>query len=202
MIDNTWEIYKIDIPDGELYYIPNYIPELEAQTIYRELYHQTPWRQDEVTVFGKKYQQPRLTALFADVPLPYSYAGLTLYPVPFLPILNTLRQQISRDTSITFNSCLLNLYRDGRDSNGWHADNEKELGMNPWIASLSFGEERSFRLKHRYDKSQKLKMDLIVGSLVLMGGKLQQYWLHQIPKTAKMVQPRINATFRFLHSKK
>ena len=97
---------------------------------------------------------------------------------------------------LEFTSCLLNLYRDGQDSNGWHADNEKELGINPVIASLSFGAERMFHMKHRRDRNQKLKLKLEHGSLLVMRGSLQHHWLHQIPKTKKTVGERINLTFR------
>ena len=107
-----------------------------------------------------------------------------------------IEQKLEAYTNETFTTVLLNLYRDGQDSNGWHADNEKELGVNPVIASVSLGASRFFHLKHNTDKSQKLKLELTHGSLLLMEGTTQHFWKHQIAKTAKAVAPRINLTFR------
>ena len=119
-----------------------------------------------------------------------------MQPHPMTNTLLGLIEQIKLFDDNEFNAVLLNLYRDGKDSNGWHADNEKELGKNPVIASISLGEERFFHLKHRTQKEQRLKIALKHGSLLIMGGEMQHYWLHQIPKTAKKIAPRINLTFR------
>jgi alkylated DNA repair dioxygenase AlkB len=107
-----------------------------------------------------------------------------------------LLQQIQTVCDYDFNCVLLNLYRDGADSNGWHADNEKELGKHPQIASYSFGAARFFHFKHRSIKEQRYKVELHHGSLLLMEGAMQEHWLHQIPKTKKPLEPRINLTFR------
>ena len=112
------------------------------------------------------------------------------------PLLREIQNKIKLVCEASFTTVLLNLYRDGKDSNGWHADNEKELGKNPIIASLSLGENRLFHLKHRRNKEDRLKLLLKSGSLLIMGGATQEHWLHQISKTAKPVKPRINLTFR------
>ena len=119
-------------------------------------------------------------------------------PQKFTPLLNRIKSKIEERTQSIFSSCLLNLYRNGQDSNGWHSDDEKELGKNPTIASLSLGAERIFHLKHKKITTLKHKLSLQNGSLLVMKGETQHYWLHQIPKTNKPIDKRINLTFRFL----
>ena len=111
--------------------------------------------------------------------------------------LSEIKKKVEKISESSFNACLANLYRDGKDSNGWHADNEKELGKNPIIASLSFGATRTFKLKH-LQTNEKIDIELTTGSLLIMGGEMQHYWKHQIPKTKKFKAPRINLTFRKL----
>src|SRR5690606_16162477 len=114
-------------------------------TLFKDLMYQVPWQQDDITLFGKTYKQPRLTALYAEKNTAYTYSGITMKPYPFSELLFKIKNDVESVSKHTFNSVLLNLYRDGNDSNGWHADNEKELGMNPVIASVSFGATRSFK---------------------------------------------------------
>lgn len=159
---------------------------------------ETHWQQDDIKVFGKVYPQPRLTALYAENEQPYSYSNLTMYPKPFTPLLLQLRNKIKQVCPTDFTTVLLNLYRDGNDSNGWHADDEKELGDNPVIASLSFGGVRDFKFREKKDKNNSFKMALEPGSLLLMEGATQHLWQHQVPKTRKEVGARINLTFRVL----
>ena len=121
-----------------------------------------------------------------------------MHPILFTPTLFEIKSKIEKQINLNFTSCLLNLYRDGNDSNGWHADNEKELGLNPTIASVSFGAERIFQMKHRNSKKEKVKINLTNGSLLVMKGRTQHHWLHQIPKTKKEVGERINLTFRII----
>jgi len=121
-----------------------------------------------------------------------------MHPEPFTNTLKEIKDNVASISNFNFNTLLINLYRDGNDSNGWHADNEKELGEKPIIASLSFGEERPFHFKHRTIKTQRHKLILEHGSLLIMKGEMQQYWLHQIAKTKKQIKPRINLTFRKL----
>ena len=187
-----------NLPDGELHYYPAFLSLSEADKLYQHFYNKTDWQADKITVFGKTYDQPRLTALYAKNLTPYTYSNITMHPSPMSKNLLDLIQKISEVNEHDFNAVLLNLYRDGKDSNGWHADNEAELGQNPVIASISLGEERYFHLKHRTLKEQRLKIKLKHGSLLIMGGAMQHHWLHQIPKTKKNISPRINLTFRSL----
>ena len=184
------------IPNGELHYYPAFLNAKQADNLYHELYNTTPWQEDKITVFGKTYDQPRLTALYALDPTPYTYSNITIHPHPMTKKLLDLIHKIKDINAHDFNAVLLNLYRDGKDSNGWHADNEKELGQKQVIASISLGEKRYFHLKHRTLKEQRYKIKLKHGSLLIMGGEIQHYWLHQIPKTTKPISPRINLTFR------
>lgn len=186
----------LELPDARLRYFQYFFNTDEAEHFYSKLYETIPWQQDPITIFGKTYDQPRLTALHANNTKPYSYSGITMYPNQMTTELTAIYKRIRTVSSVEFTSVLLNLYRDGKDSNGWHADNEKELGKSPSIASVSFGAQRFFHLKHRTIKEARLKVLLNSGSLLLMEGDTQEKWLHQIPKTAKPIQPRINLTFR------
>ncbi|GAB5564368.1 MAG: alpha-ketoglutarate-dependent dioxygenase AlkB [Winogradskyella sp.] len=186
------------LPNAELIYVSNFFSKQESDDFFNTINHQTNWQHDDITVFGKTYKQPRLTALFGDNQQPYSYSNITMYPEPFTTTLKTIKNKVEVYAKHHFNTLLINLYRDGSDSNGWHADNEKELGQNPVIASVSFGEERPFHFKHRSIKEERYKINLSHGSLLLMKGEMQHFWLHQIAKTKKKVEPRINLTFRTL----
>ena len=192
------ELLPSTIPDAEIFYVDNFISVSEADQYFQRINEQTPWRQDSITVFGKTYPQPRLTCLYASNTKPYSYSNITMHPLPFTRDLLELKTKAEHYCNTHFTTCLLNLYRDGKDSNGWHADNEKELGTNPVIASVSLGGSRWFHLKHRHNKLLRYKVELKHGSLLVMSGKTQHYWLHQIPKTQKKADPRINLTFRVI----
>lgn len=187
-----------ELKDGEILYDRNFLSSVEASRYFKILRNETAWQQDQIKVFGKVYDQPRLTALYANNNSPYSYSNITMYPSPFSATLLEIKEKVEQQLKQEFTTCLLNLYRHGQDSNGWHADNEKELGKNPIIASVSLGAERMFHMKHRTDNSQKIKINLTHGSLLVMSGSTQHYWLHQIPKTKKYVEERINLTFRIL----
>jgi alkylated DNA repair dioxygenase AlkB len=187
-----------NLPQAELIYIPQFYNQIEANSHFKNLLEDVLWQQDEITLFGKTHKQPRLTALYAKNNNTYSYSGITMKPHPFSELLLKIKHDIEIISKHTFNSVLLNLYRDGNDSNGWHADNEKELGMNPVIVSLSFGATRNFKFKHRTIKNENHKLELEHGSLLIMKGEMQQHWLHQIPKTKKEIGKRINLTFRFI----
>lgn len=188
---------KFDLPDADIVYYPDFIEVAEANSIFKELLDKIPWQQDEIKIFGKIHPQPRLTALFGDEGKSYSYSNLTMQPHLWNSLLLSLKAQVEEITQTRFTSVLLNLYRDGKDSNGWHADNEKELGKNPIIASLSFGTERVFGLKHN-NGILKQKIILENGSLLVMKGATQHFWKHQIAKTTKPTGARINLTFRTL----
>jgi alkylated DNA repair dioxygenase AlkB len=188
----------LDLADAEISYFPFFFEKKEADYYFMELKNKIPWQQDDIKVFGKVYPQPRLTALFGNQGKPYSYSNINMQPHPWSPLLNSIKLQVENISKTTFTTVLLNYYRDGKDSNGWHADNEKELGNNPVIASVSFGAERNFQLKHNSNKQLKKSIMLEHGSVLLMKGETQHYWKHQIPKTAKPTAERINLTFRVL----
>nr|WP_046759131.1 alpha-ketoglutarate-dependent dioxygenase AlkB [Kordia jejudonensis] len=189
---------QLHLPDADISYYPDFINSTEADQIFDTLQKETPWQQDDIKVFGKVYAQPRLTALYGTNQKSYSYSNIKMTPHALTPTLLHLKNSVDTICNADFTTMLLNYYRDGKDSNGWHADNEKELGTNPIIASLSFGQERFFHLKHRTDKTLKHKLLLQHGSLLVMKGETQHKWLHQIPKTAKPIQGRINITFRII----
>ncbi|MEM8509012.1 MAG: alpha-ketoglutarate-dependent dioxygenase AlkB [Bacteroidota bacterium] len=187
---------KLSLPDAEISYFPAFFSKEIADRYFVALRSQVSWQQDNITVFGKTYPQPRLTALFGNNGKSYSYSNITMHPHVFTPELAQIKKEIESISETVFTTCLLNLYRDGKDSNGWHADDEKELGQNPVIASVSFGAPRFFHLRHNQNKALKHKVLLEHGSLLLMQGTTQHFWKHQIPKTAKKVGERINLTFR------
>ncbi|THD65661.1 alpha-ketoglutarate-dependent dioxygenase AlkB [Robertkochia marina] len=188
--------YQLDMPDAEVWYYPRFFSTEASKAYYLELLQHIPWKADKVRMFGKWIDQPRLTALHAINSNPYTYSGLTLYPEPFTPALQQIHSKLQEELKESFSSCLLNLYRNGNDSNGWHADDEKELGKNPSIASISFGQDRIFHFRHKTDRHLKKRIVLEDGSLLLMKGTTQHHWQHQLPKSKKPMQPRINLTFR------
>ncbi|MEX0996085.1 MAG: alpha-ketoglutarate-dependent dioxygenase AlkB [Flavobacteriaceae bacterium] len=188
----------LNLSDSDIIYFPKFYNPEVASKMFDTLFNETDWQQDDIKVFGKIYAQPRLTALYAENEKSYSYSNITMFPKPFTPLLTQIKRDIEVISNKTFSTVLLNLYRDGNDSNGWHSDDEKELGENPVIASLSLGEARWFHLKHKQDKQQKTKIELTHGSLLLMQGSTQHFWKHQVAKTARKVGSRINLTFRLI----
>lgn len=192
------EPIQFNLPDAEIIYFPSFLSKEEAHSLFQELFENTPWQQDEITVYGKKHLQPRLTALYGNEGKAYSYSNITMQPHYWTLTLQKIKSLVENISETNFTTVLLNYYRDGSDSNGWHADNEKELGTNPVIASLSLGAERSFQLKHNSDVTKKKNIILENGSLLLMKGTTQHFWKHQVPKTTKPVGPRINLTFRVI----
>ncbi|MEX0360197.1 MAG: alpha-ketoglutarate-dependent dioxygenase AlkB [Allomuricauda sp.] len=189
---------NLDLPNADIIYHPSFLSLERANHFFRTLGETIPWQQDQITVFGKTHPQPRLTALYADNDKTYSYSGITMNPNSFTPELQQIKKEVEQLTQHTFTTCLLNFYRDGKDSNGWHSDDEKELGTNPIIASVSLGAERFFHLRNKADKRTKSKILLQHGSLLIMKGATQHFWQHQIPKTSKKIGGRINLTFRVI----
>lgn len=187
-----------DLPNATIEYYPNFFNTEKATLFFEKLLNEIPWQQDNITVFGKTHPQPRLTSLFGNEGKPYAYSNIVMQPHPWNPLLMFIKNEVEEVVNENFTTVLLNLYRNGKDSNGWHADNEKELGRNPVIASVSFGEPRSFHLQHNTIPDAKLKIVLEHGSLLIMKGTTQHYWKHQIPKTAKPIGSRINLTFRII----
>lgn len=187
------------LPGLDVLFYPDFIAKDKADELLAVLLDSLHWRQDKITIFGREVDQPRLTAWYGDAGKSYTYSGLTMYPEPWTRELAWIKQQIETKTNSRFNSVLVNLYRNGQDSMGWHSDDEPELGSNPTIASVSLGQERVFQLKHRFDKAlQKVSIPLNSGSLLLMKGATQHYWKHQVPKSTQPMDVRVNLTFRWI----
>jgi len=187
---------KLQLPDADLVLWHDILPG-EDTSVLQRLIEEIPWRQEHVTLWGKTHPQPRLVAWYADAGKSYSYSGVILEATPFTSPLLEIKARVEELCRENFNSVLLNYYRDHRDSMGFHADDEPELGACPSIASLSLGEERTFVMKHRSrDDISDLRIGLTSGSLLLMRGETQSNWKHGIPKTAKPLGPRVNLTFR------
>ncbi len=183
--------------DGELHYHPHFLAPQFADMIFQQLNTQLEWREETLMIMGKPVIAPRLVCWYGDQKAVYSYSGITHKPLQWIPVLSQIKHQIHQHCDLDFNSVLANLYRNGQDSMGWHADKEKQLGVNPVIASLSLGAERLFKLRHR-KKRQSVDINLEHGSLLIMAGSLQHHWRHCIPKTHRPVTPRINLTFRLI----
>ena len=188
----------LNLEDASIVLYPTFYTAKDASNLFQTILKETPWQQDQITVYGKTYNQPRLTAFYSNTKNALEYSNIKMDPHPFSDCLTSIKNKIEKEVNTEFNSCLLNLYRDGNDSNGWHADNEKQLGINPVIASLSLGAERFFHLKHKTKPHLKHKLILKHGSLLVMKEETQHFWLHQIPKTKKQIGKRINLTFRYI----
>ena len=167
----------------------------KQQLWFESCLHDLNWETGFIKIFGKTHQIPRLQAWYADNGVNYTYSGKKLHRHNWNSTLIEIKEKIESITSFKFNSVLANLYRDGDDSMGLHSDDEKELGKNPLIASLSLGESRDIYFKHKNNKSN-LIIPQINGQLLVMYGKTQEYWKHEIKKTKKLKKPRINLTFR------
>ncbi len=185
----------IKIANGEYIYLPGFFNVPQANQYLAQLQDNILWKQEKMNMYGKQVDFPRLTSWYGDTGKPYSFSGIKLTPHPWTAELTEIKQQVETFCSTSFNSVLLNLYRHGNDSISWHSDAEKELGINPVIASVNFGAERVFQMRHN-STQEKISITLEHGSLLVMRGELQHYWKHQVPKTKKTVAPRINLTFR------
>ena len=198
IFDNITSVNKIiKVPNGEYIYIPFFINKSKSDFYLNTLLHEIEWKQEKMNMYGKSIMFPRLTAWYGDSDKPYTFSGITLTPKIWTDELLDIKNAIELQTSVSFNSVLLNLYRNGSDSISWHTDAEKELGKNPIIASVNFGEPRKFQLRHIQTK-QKIEIKLEHGSLLIMQGELQHFWQHQIPKTKKQIEKRINLTYRII----
>lgn len=191
------KIERVEIQDAWYIFIPDFLKSEEAKNFFNYFRNSLKWESSEISIFGKTYATPRLEAFYALDNKSYSYSGKKLEVNDFDSELLLMKQRIETEVigKETFNSVLANLYRNGQDSNGWHADNERELGKNPLIASLSLGETRRFDMKHNNSK-QKLSFELNAGSLLIMGGAMQHNWKHQVAKSKRVEEARINLTFR------
>ena len=183
---------RVELRDGGwIRYWPRFLSQPKADRLFGWLRREVSWEQ----LRNRLWTFPRLTAFAADPGVVYRYSGVTHTGAGWAPALADVRRRIERTTGAQFNGVLLNLYRDGRDSMGRHADAEPELGVNPFVASLSLGAVRCFVLRHEAS-GEKRVFELAHGSLLLMGGTLQHHWTHELPKTAGPVGERINLTFR------
>lgn len=185
------------IRNGEFIYLPNFFTKQESDFLFNLLKINVLWKQESMNMYGKRVDFPRLTSWYGDNDKPYSFSGITLDPNPWTKELLEIKAKIEPIADVNFNSVLLNRYRNGSDSISWHTDAEKELGRNPIIASVNFGATRNFQLRH-IETKEKIDIDLSHGCLLIMQGELQHFWQHQIPKTTKPVNERINLTFRVI----
>ena len=179
--------------DGVVHYLGPVMQADEAANYYEALSSSVPWTQDEVVIFGKRIVTSRKVAWFGEVP--YSYSGTTKEALPWSDDLQRLKATIEERSGTTFNSCLLNLYHDGNEGMGWHSDDEKSIEPNSCIASVSLGADRKFSFKHKRS-GETVSVLLETGSLLLMKGETQTHWLHSLPKSKRVKEPRINLTFR------
>lgn len=193
----VFEVFKL--PNAQLRYCERFFNRDEADLLFHTLHQNIEWQQHHIRIAGIERAQPRLSAWYGDQDAHYSYSGLLLRPSPWTETLSTLKHQIEASCETRFNSVLLNLYRDQHDSMGWHADDERELGNQPIIASLSFGASRDFLIKHKTAPQLKHKIALGHGSLLIMGGDMQSHWVHAIAKQKAFIGPRLNLTFRQIH---
>lgn len=212
----------INVPYGRLYYAPYYFNQAvsddfldyflacdginykthdwqQEANINNLTFHHIHWHQDSIKMYGKAHKLPRVSAWYGDSDRPYTYSGLTLYPKAWTDKLNQLRDELALICKRRFNSVLLNWYRSGDDHIGWHTDAEPELGKNPMIASINFGETRRFLLRLRDNHDTKLEIPLHHGSILVMAGELQHYWQHSVPKQKKVKASRVNLTFRTIY---
>jgi alkylated DNA repair dioxygenase AlkB len=204
-----------DIPlaGGKLRLYPRLFSAQESARYLDALKREVDWKSERIALFGRSVALPRKTAWFGDPGMRYTYSGISLEPVPWTPTLLGIRSRVEEANGATFNSVLLNFYRDGRDSVSWHSDDEPELGEDPVIGSVSFGSERPFHLRHKAVRAmcpesapqpapsaspvaRQLTLSLPNGSHLEMGAGIQRSWMHQLPKRPRLTEERINLTFR------
>lgn len=188
--------YRINLKQADVKFIPKWIDAHQASEWLNNLKTLCQWRSDKITLFGKQVNQPRLVAWYGEPEAIIRYSGIEMRPLPWLECLMAIKNAVEKTTQSSFNGVLINWYRNGYDSMGWHSDDEKELGFEPTIASVSLGATRKFQFKHKQDKNLKADLHLINGSLLVMAGATQTYYKHQIPKTTVPTGERINLTFR------
>lgn len=189
--------HVILLQDGELLYYPHFFNAEVADSYFRLLMEKVDWKQEGMMMYGKPVLFPRLMAWYGDKGSSYAFSGKRYEPAEWIAELSAINRHVSSVAGVVFNSVLLNRYRSGNDSMGWHADDEPELGRNPVIASVNFGATRRFMFRHQ-QAGLKYELNLAHGSLLIMKGSLQHYWQHQVPKTAKPLAERINLTFRVI----
>lgn len=190
----------LHLPDADLALLAHWLAPACADLWFRQLLEQTPWQQPRVRLYGREYPVPRLLAWYGDAGASYRYSGLTHQPLPWTPLLAQIRARVVEAVGQPLNGVLLNYYRDGQDSMGWHSDDEPELGANPLIASLNLGATRRFDLRRKGQGRTEHSIWLEPGSLLVMRGPTQHHWQHQVAKTRSPCAPRLNLTFRLIRS--
>jgi len=191
----------IELQNGLLIQYSEFLDGDTANLLLQQLTEEIPWRQDRIRLFGKEHLIPRRQAFQGEPGLSYRYSGLSLAAHPWHPAIAQLLPTLDQIADTDFNCVLLNQYRDGQDSMGWHSDDEPELGPDPIIASLSLGARRRFRLRHRTDLTiEPVTLELDHGDLLIMAGSTQHFWHHSLPRTKRVNSPRINLTFRKINA--
>jgi alkylated DNA repair dioxygenase AlkB len=190
----AWQ--RFDLPDADLRYAPRWLARDEADALFESLREAIAWERHRIRLFGRAVDSPRLSCWIGDADAAYTYSRTRFEPRPWPEALRPVRERLRIELGIDYNGVLANLYRDGKDRMGWHADNEPEIDPCAPIASVSLGAERRFVLRRRDDKSRHLEIGLAHGSLLTMGGDTQHHWQHALPKTVRAIGARINLTFR------
>ena len=193
--------HPLELPGAELDYRPHWVDPATADAWFRQLAEQTPWKQPQLLIHGQRFPVPRLLAWYGDPEASYRYSGLLHRPLPWTPLLAEIRARVQEVAGQPLNGVLLNYYRDGNDSMGWHSDDEPALGPDPLVASLNLGGPRRFDLRRKGSGRIEHSLQLDNGSLLVMRGATQHHWQHQVAKTRKPVAPRINLTFRLIRSR-
>lgn len=194
-IDRQFE--PLPMPDAEVSILHGLEMPLTYEAMLRKLIEDVKWRQESVRIYGKVMAQPRLIAWYGDPGKKYDYSGISLTPLPWSDLLREIKRRVEDCTDQRFNSVFLNLYRDHNDSMGFHSDDERELGLEPAIASVTFGATRVFVMKHKKDTDlAPVRIPLEAGSVLLMKGPTQRFWKHGILKQTRPCGPRVNLTFR------
>lgn len=188
--------HAFSFPDAQVCLVDPFLGPEDAASIFDELFAGVRWRQDSIKLWGKVHDVPRLQQWFADDGMVYTWSGIRMEPAPWIAPLERLRERLHEALGLRFNTALANLYRDGNDTVGWHADDEPELGEAPVIASISLGATRDFVLRHRTRPELVQSISLAHGSLLVMEGQTQQHWRHCVPRRKRVLTPRINLTFR------
>jgi alkylated DNA repair dioxygenase AlkB len=188
----------LPLADAELSFYPDWLDAATAAQWLQALVAQTPWQQPQLMLYGRAVTVPRLVAWYSDADVRYGYSGHTHQALPWTPLLAQIRADLEQRLGQRFNGVLLNYYRDGQDSMGWHSDDEAELGRDPVIASLNLGGTRRFDLRRVGENRIAHSLSLTDGSLLVMAGSTQHHWQHQVAKTRSLCAPRLNMTFRLV----
>lgn len=192
----------LPLQDADVLYAPSWLARAEADELFARLLEEIPWERHRLNMFGREVDSPRLSCWIGDPGATYVYSRSRFEPRPWTASLLAMRERVERACQARFNSMLANLYRDGRDSMGWHSDDEPELGARPVIASVSLGAERRFRFRRRVPRgvsaAQPVGITLAHGSLLCMAGDTQRRYQHDLPKSIGIAEPRINLTFRLI----